>query len=60
MNLIEFAEKTYQVPLTQFQKHFLAEYEKARNNGKAVFITFPMHLSYIQTMEEIKNDRIRI
>lgn len=32
------------MPLTKSQKSFLAEYEKARNEGKQPFITFPMHL----------------
>lgn len=44
MNLIEFIEKTYSMPLTKSKKYFLAEYEKARNEGKQPFITFPMHL----------------
>lgn len=43
MKLIEFAEKIYQVPLTEFQKSFLTQYEKSKNDGKTVFITFPMH-----------------
>lgn len=39
-SLIEFVEKTYSVPLTDFQRNFLEKYEQERKNKK-VFVIFP-------------------
>lgn len=40
-SLIDFVEKTYPVPLTDFQKSFLEKYEQASEENKQVFVTFP-------------------
>lgn len=40
MNLVEFTEKIYPVPLTKFQKDFIEKYEQARKENKQVLVTF--------------------
>lgn len=40
-SLIEFVEKTYSVPLTDFQRNFLEKYEQERKENKKVFVIFP-------------------
>lgn len=41
MNLVEFAEKTSPIPLTDLQKKFLEAYEKARKEGKVIMCVLP-------------------
>ena len=41
MNLVEFAENISPIALTEFQKVFLADYEKVRNDDGTVFVIFP-------------------
>ena len=41
MNLVEFAEKTSPVPLTDWQKQFLSAYEQAREERKVIRCVLP-------------------
>lgn len=38
MNLVEFAEKISPIPLTDYQKQFLAAYEQAQKEGKKLIV----------------------
>lgn len=41
MSLLEFAERTSEIPLSNSQKHFLERFESARNNGEELIVNFP-------------------
>ena len=41
MNLVEFAEKTSPIPLTECQKQFIEAYEQARKEGKIIMCVLP-------------------
>lgn len=41
MSLLDFAECTSEIPLTNFQKNFLERFESARNNGEELIVNFP-------------------
>ena len=41
MTLVEFAEKTSQIPLSEWQKQFLAFYEQAKKEHKPIVLATP-------------------
>jgi len=59
MNLVEYAEKTSPIPLTEWQKWFLSVYEKASEKGEVVCVMPPrmgrrMIMQLIQEFEKNK------
>lgn len=59
MNLVEYAEKTSPIPLTEWQKQFLSAYEKASEKGEVVLVMAPrmgrrMIMQLIQEFEKNK------
>jgi len=55
MELVEYAEKTSSVPLTEWQKQFLQAYEKACDEGQ-VYIDVPPRISGRMMVQEIIRD----
>lgn len=41
MNLVEFAEKTSSIPLSDYQKKVLEMYDNAQKEGKYLFVCYP-------------------
>ena len=52
MTLVEFAERTSPVPLSEWQKKFLTFYEQAKKENKQLFFTSP-RISGRQMMTQI-------
>lgn len=41
MNLVEFAENTSPIPLSDYQKKILKMYDEAQKEGKSLFVCYP-------------------
>lgn len=52
MTLVDFAEKTSPLTLTEWQKQFLTAYEQAKKENKQLFFTSP-RISGRQMMTQI-------
>ena len=60
MNLVEFAEKTSPIPLTEWQKQFIEAYEQARKEGKVIMCVLPRisgKRMLMQIIDEFEKER---
>lgn len=63
MTLVEFAEHTSEIPLSNFQKDFLERFDNARKQDKIILTTFPrccgrgMLLDIIREFEKEENNK---
>ena len=53
MTLVEFAEKTSPMPLTEWQKQLLAAYEQAKKENKQIVAIITPRTSSRRTLTEI-------
>ena len=60
MNIVEFAEKTSPVPLSEWQKRFLTLYEQAKKEYKPIVLVTPRisgRRMLIQIIQEFEREQ---
>lgn len=61
MNLVEFAEKTSPLPLTEWQKQVLMDWEQAKKEHKQLLVCMPPRTGrqmLMKIIEEYRNDKV--